>query len=361
MLLTTALFLAGCSQQDLGRNYIGPNSGTIVTARQAPAYPDGSEADALLRSQRLAKALADSKMQAPLETPVYHIGPGDILGIEVLSLEKPGETSNLIRTVDEKGYVNMSWAGKVQVKGLTTIGVEDVLKHALSEKFIKNPQVAVTIKQYCSAPVLITGAVTKPGVYYLQRDRRSILELLAEADGLAQNAGDELLIIRGGKSTKKEPAESVVEKKDEKPENLIVVDLKQLIDEGDLRLNLWIESGDMITVQPRAKEFIYVLGYVQRPGAYEINGGMEINVLQAIAMAGGLSSSARAQNSCLLRQEETGQKMIPMDLTKMANGIEIPTRMTSTDTLVVGSSFLARIAEFVKPSVSAGASVTPVP
>ena len=128
-----------------------------------------------------------------------------------------------------------------------------------------------------------------------------------------------------------------------------------------MRLNLWVGSGDMMTIQPQAKEFVYVLGYVQRPGAYEISSGKEVNVLQAVAMAGGLSSSARAQNACLLRQEQNGQKMIPLDLTKMANGIEVPTSMLPTDTLVIGSSFLARLAEFVKPSVTAGASVTPVP
>ena len=196
-------FFSGCSQQDLGRNYVGSNSGSVVTARKAPAYPDNSEANALLRSQRLAKALAESKMNTPTEVPVYHLGPGDILGIEVLSLEKPGETSSLLRTIDEGGYINMSWAGKVKVAGLTTIGVENALKKTLSEKFIKNPQVAVVVKQHRSAPVLITGAVTKPGVYYLRRDRRTILELLAEADGLAQNAGDDLMLIRGKQTKKK--------------------------------------------------------------------------------------------------------------------------------------------------------------
>ena len=51
--------------------------------------------------------------------------------------------------------------------------------------------------------------------------------------------------------------------------------------------------------------------------------------------------------------------MIPLDLTKIARGTRPEVRMQAEDTLFVGSSFLARLAEFVKPS--AGVNYVPAP
>ena len=50
-----------------------------------------------------------------------------------------------------------------------------------------------------------------------------------------------------------------------------------------------------------------------------------------------------------------------VDLTRMARGKTQAETMQPGDTLVVGSSFVARLSEFVRPSVSAGMSYSPVP
>ena len=100
---------------------------------------------------------------------------------------------------------------------------------------------------------------------------------------------------------------------------------------------------------------------MSRPGSFDISGKGNIDALKAVAMAGGLTPTARAANSWLLRQTAKGQKMVPIDLTKLARGIKPPLQMQSGDTLVVGSSAMAKLSEFIKPSVSAGASFSPVP
>ena len=139
------------------------------------------------------------------------------------------------------------------------------------------------------------------------------------------------------------------------------MDLKQLIDNGDLRMNLWVRKGDIITVLPRESRYISVLGYVNRPGTFDISGKGPIDALKAVAMAGGLTPTARAANSWVLRQTEKGQKMVPIDLTKLARGVKPKLPLQPGDTLVVGSSTMAKLSEFIKPSVSAGASFTPGP
>jgi protein involved in polysaccharide export with SLBB domain len=87
----------------------------------------------------------------------------------------------------------------------------------------------------------------------------------------------------------------------------------------------------------------------------------DVRAMQAVAMAGGLAPSARAQNSYLLKQGPNGQEVIAVDLTKIARGIRPPLMLQSGDTLVVGSGMLAKLAEFIKPSIGASASLTPGP
>ncbi|MBL7076074.1 MAG: polysaccharide biosynthesis/export family protein [Kiritimatiellae bacterium] len=143
--------------------------------------------------------------------------------------------------------------------------------------------------------------------------------------------------------------------------DLITVDLEALLDEGDIRLNLPIKGGDIVTVPPGRNEYVYVLGYVQRPGAFDLRGRRRVRALQAVAMAGGLSGAARAQNSFLVIDKPSGRQVISIDLTKIARGQRPPVYMESGHTLVVGSGVFARLAEFIKPSVTAGADLSPGP
>jgi len=141
--------------------------------------------------------------------------------------------------------------------------------------------------------------------------------------------------------------------------DIITVDLRDLLDSGDVRLNVPIYGSDIVSIPPRRQDFVYVLGYVQRPGSFELRGKKEVEALQAVAMAGGLSMAARAQNTVLIREEGYGREVISVDLTKIARGSRPPVYMQAGDTLIVGSGFFAKLAEFIRPSVSAGASLTP--
>jgi polysaccharide export outer membrane protein len=309
----------------------------------------------------LAKALAEWKGASGKEGLDYTVGPEDVLEISILNLEEPGKTGKLLRTVKADGSISLPWVGGIPAGGLNTTQIEEKILSVLAERFIKDPQVTVTIANYHSAPVVVTGAVTKPGVYYLTRNRVSLLEILAQADGLSGDAGDEVLLIRGGNSVapiQEKEGEGAAQASDS---NLVAIDLKQLIDAGDVRHNVWLQSGDLLTVPARQRGHVYVLGYVQRPGSFEILKNKPMEALQAVAMAGGLSGTARAENSCLIRQTPKGQTVTPVDLTKIARGVRPPLFLEPGDTRVVGSCFLARMSEFIRPTVGAGVSYAPVP
>ncbi len=357
--------LQGCSSQDFGTMAVplsAHSSGPEVLAASQK-----SEAEELLRSQRLAKALSQWKNDSGYSRD-YHIGVGDTLEFSIMSLEEPGKLGKVLRTVASDGTIDMQWVGPIHVAGLMATETRARVSTELAGRFIKEPQIEVAVSQYRAAPVLITGAVSKPGIYYLTSDRRTILEMLAEADGLAPNAGSELLLIRGGGGglgglgdTQQVAAASAVEASSSNAQELVTISLSELIDEGDLRLNLWIKSGDMMTILPKKPSYIYILGYVQRPGAIPISSDKNIGAFQAVAMAGGLTGSSRAQNSCLLRETPAGQKLIPVDLMKIARGQEPNVMLEPGDTLVVGSSLLGRLSEFVRPSVGVGGNYNVIP
>ena len=142
---------------------------------------------------------------------------------------------------------------------------------------------------------------------------------------------------------------------------MVPVDLKQLIDNSDLQQNVDVRGGDIVAVKSVARSFVYVLGYVARPGAYEMRGSGDIDALRAVALAGGLLPSARAENSFVVRETTNGQSIISVNLVRVAHGSKPSLVMEPGDTLVVGSGFFARLSEFVRPSASAsvGASYSP--
>jgi len=68
-------------------------------------------------------------------------------------------------------------------------------------------------------------------------------------------------------------------------------------------------------VNLRIKNFkITVLGEVQRPGSYPVN-GERISIFDAIGMAGDLTIQGRRSNLTLLREEKGTKKYISLDLT----------------------------------------------
>jgi hypothetical protein len=78
-------------------------------------------------------------------------------------------------------------------------------------------------------------------------------------------------------------------------------------------------------------------------------------------MARGLLPSGRAKNCKLIRRSPDGRNVVEsVNLAKIASGVRPPLYMQSGDTLIVGSSWLAKLAEFIKPSVSAGVNAAPI-
>jgi polysaccharide export outer membrane protein len=145
----------------------------------------------------LAKKAAE--VQAQTKTgPGYRIGPQDVLEISVF---KVPELSKGVQ-VAEVGTVNLPLVGDIVASGRTAQEIERDLATRLGEKYLKNPQVTVFVKEYNSQRVTVDGAVKKPGMYPL-RGNTTLTQVLAMAEGIqSEVSSNVIVVVRQGASAK---------------------------------------------------------------------------------------------------------------------------------------------------------------
>jgi len=123
----------------------------------------------------------------------YVIGNGDVIDIEVFDVK---ELSREVR-VSQTGSIGIPLVPvRLHVGGLTEVQTEQKITEVLeSNGLVSHPQVSVSVKERKSKPITVVGAVQHAMVY--QADRPvTILEVLAEAGGIANDAGDTVIVTR---------------------------------------------------------------------------------------------------------------------------------------------------------------------
>jgi protein involved in polysaccharide export with SLBB domain len=94
-----------------------------------------------------------------------------------------------------------------------------------------------------------------------------------------------------------------------------------------------------LTVRTYAKRIFTILGQVQKPGTYEIEGNESISLLQAIGMAGGYTRIANPSKVVLKRNEGGVEKVYHFNAKKMARSESESTfRILPGDVITVAES-----------------------
>jgi protein involved in polysaccharide export with SLBB domain len=117
---------------------------------------------------------------------------------------------------------------------------------------------------------------------------------------------------------------------------VIAIDLAELHN-GNPRMNIVIRDKDVIHV-PRLEigEF-YVMGEVNRPGAYQLT-GRSITVKMAVAAAGNLGGLAWPENAVLVRRVgQAEEQMIPLNLERILRGEDEDIFLKANDVIQVGT------------------------
>jgi polysaccharide export outer membrane protein len=112
----------------------------------------------------------------------YLVGPFDKLTIDVFGMP---ELQQKEVQVDAGGRLSFPLAGVVDVLGKTPSDIEGLLRQRLMERYIRDPQVTVNLKEAVSQIVTIDGDVNKPGQYPVL-GRMTLMRAVATAEGTTE-------------------------------------------------------------------------------------------------------------------------------------------------------------------------------
>ena len=199
-------------------------------------------------------ANAGKPANAVQATPDYKIGPGDILSIIVWDHPELTTPAGQYRSADqagtvvtEDGTIYYPYVGTLQVAGKTTRQVRDLLASRLS-KFIEKVQLDVRMAAFRSKRVYVVGEVVKPGLQEVTDIPMTVLEAVNRAGGFGPEADhSRVLLTRKGTTYR--------------------VDIQAMYEAGATEQNALLEPGDILNVQDRSFNKIFVLGEVAKPGS----------------------------------------------------------------------------------------------
>jgi polysaccharide export outer membrane protein len=119
------------------------------------------------------------------------VGPGDVFEVRVYS--HPDLTGTY--RVASNGKINYPLIGEIHVANLTSTAIANTLKQKLvNGGFLRNPHVAVYIKELKSKKIFVLGQVRKPGSFAYE-ERMSIVQAIALAGGFGSLAEKNYAIV----------------------------------------------------------------------------------------------------------------------------------------------------------------------
>ncbi len=290
------------------------------------------------------RALSSTARASPHD---YVIGNGDVIDIDVFDVK---ELSREVR-VSQTGSIGIPLVPvRLHVGGLTEVQTEQKIAEVLEANgLVSHPQVSVSVKERKSKPITVVGAVQHAMVY--QADRPvTILEVLAEAGGIANDAGDTVIVTRPSEEPSvdssdlpsigpEDPAAATTPLDEPPPlSNTITINLNELVESGSASNNIVLRAGDIVTV-PHAG-IAYILGAVVKPGGYVMaNDRSQMSTLRLLALSGGLSRTAKKDRAVIIRKDSQGQQHeVAVDLKKVLERTTEDVSLQASDILYVPDS-----------------------
>jgi polysaccharide export outer membrane protein len=224
--------------------------------------------------------------------PALVLGTGDLVAVSVYDAP---ELTRTIR-VEPDGTIRLPLLAEgVKAAGLMPRELEVGLSQALrSEEILVDPVVKITVVEYHSRPISVMGAVRKPLTF--QADGVvTLLDALSRAEGLADDAGVEILVTQN--------------------DAIRHVSVKELLSGADPAVNLRLTGNEEIRVPIAGK--IFVLGNIRKPGAFPVRSSEDSTVLKMVALSEGLMPFSQKTAYVVRRREGEKPLEIPIELAKI--------------------------------------------
>jgi polysaccharide export outer membrane protein len=254
-----------------------------------------------------AQAAANHAQPATVsDQSTISIGPGDLLDITVFDVP---ELVLKVR-VDVSGCVSLALIGDVKLAGMTVGNAQRLIARELvARQLVKDPQVSIFIEEFATQGITVYGEVNAPGIYPLMGPHH-IYDAISAAGGLTLKAGRTVTVLHAGET---QPPEVIALANVNASENPAERGPEHGNGHGNDQGNVPVYPGDTVVVAKAG--MVYVLGEVNKPGAFLMEDNTSISVLKATALAGGTTRLASLKGSMILRKSLAGtaQTRIPLD------------------------------------------------
>ncbi len=267
-------------------------------AQQAPPQPSSSAPSTSQPTPSTSSSSFSAPMRVQMSSPASAtpaellIGPGDEGDFTVYGM---AELTTHFR-VEASGDVMLPLIGRFHMAGITADAAQDALAHLYEDGgFLRSPHVNIYIREYTTQGISVIGEVNHPGIYSALNARR-LYDVFLIAGGLTQRAGNKVTITHSKDA-----------------DNPVVVTLKN--GEAANEANVEIQPGDTISIPPAG--VVYVIGEVNRPGAFVLETTQSPSLLQMLAMAAGPTRMAVLSHVNVIRQTSKGLESKNVDVGKM--------------------------------------------
>jgi polysaccharide export outer membrane protein len=238
------------------------------------------------------------------------IGPGDLLDLTVFNVP---ELILKVR-VDSEGIVSLPLLGDVKLAGMTVRDAQlAIARELVDRQLVKNPQVSLLIEESANQGITVYGEVNTPGIYPLVGPHK-LYDAISAAGGLTLKAGHVVTILHTGRQ-----------------DHVEVIDL--LGGGAPEQKNVPIYPGDTVIVSKAG--VVYVLGEVNKPGAFLMEGNSSMSLLKAIALAGGSTKLASLKHTILMRKSSGTEVEIEISLDKIYHAKAADVQLHAEDIVFV--------------------------
>jgi len=258
------------------------------------------------------------------------LGPGDTLNF---ALFERRDTAKTDVPIGPDGRVTFLQAEDIMATGLTIDELRAAFDTELA-KFYNQPRTIITPGVYNSKKYFLLGAVTRSGVYPLNRPT-TMIEAIAQAGGLETGMFEQStveladlghsFVVRGGKR--------------------LPLDFQGLFQRGDLSQNVPLEPNDYIFFPSAAANQIFVVGAVGGQGVvvYTPNS----SVISAITARGGFADKAYQSRVLVIRGSLAQPETFVVDAKAILAGEKPDFRLQPKDIVYVARRPWARAEEIL--------------
>ena len=256
------------------------------------------------------------------------IGIGDLLEVQIAAGLSEDDQSKMSVRVQNDGTITLPEIGIVQVGGVEPQGAESLIRsEAIRTGMFLNPTVAVSVIDKRMNRVRVIGAVKAPGTYDLSPNASDVVSAIAAAQGLAEDAGQEIEVRNPVVSSRTDhpsvggdpgkPFANVSSPSSGAGEGTgrmvsYTINLMEAATAGDGQYD--VQDGGVIMVQKSDPAPISVVGLVKAAGSYDFPVGKDLRLLDAISRASGMSNQL-ANKIYIVRQQEGAKEPLVIETT----------------------------------------------